>query len=209
VLLAGDAAHQTPPFLGQGLCAGVRDAANLAWKLDWVVKGLAPASLLDSYMLEQSPHVHAFIREAVRIGEIIQVTDPQAAARRDQGLVDSPQMLRSIRPSLGAGLHAGWPAPAGTYSQQPVLADGRRLDDAAGLHFVVIGAREVIEAASAATRDIWRRAQALVLPGEAEAYLAEVGCKAAIIRPDRYFLAGVGTAAALDAASELIPLVRH
>jgi 3-(3-hydroxy-phenyl)propionate hydroxylase len=209
VLLAGDAAHQTPPFLGQGLCAGVRDAANLAWKLDWVVKGLAPPSLLDSYAQEQSPHVHAFIREAVRIGDIIQVTDPGAAARRDQQLVDSPQMLRSIRPSLGPGLHAGWPAPAGSYSQQPLLADGRRLDDAAGLRFVVIGSREVIEAASAASRDTWQRAGALVLPGEGADWLEGTGCKCVILRPDRYILAGANSATELDAASALIPLARH
>jgi 3-(3-hydroxy-phenyl)propionate hydroxylase len=209
MLIAGDAAHQTPPFLGQGLCAGVRDAVNLAWKLGWVVNGLAPQSLLDTYATEQSPHVHAFIREAVRIGDIIQVTDPQAAARRDQALVDSPQMLHSIRPSLGAGLHAGWPPPAGTISQQPVLADGRRMDDAAGLRFVVIGAQDVIDGASGATRDAWRRADALVLPGEGAAWLAQLGCKCVIVRPDRYILAAASSAAELDAASALIPLLPH
>ena len=208
-LIAGDAAHQTPPFLGQGLCAGVRDAANLAWKLAWVVKGLAPPSLLDSYPQEQSPHVHAFIREAVRIGEIIQITDREVAARRDQELVARPQMLRSIRPSLGAGLHAGWPAPAGTYSQQPVLSDGRRMDDVAGLRFVVLGSREILDAVSTATRETWRRADARVLPGEGAAYLAELGCKCVIVRPDRYLLAAASSAAELDAASALIPLARN
>jgi len=208
-LLAGDAAHLTPPFLGQGLCAGIRDAANLAWKLNWVVKGLAPESLLDSYAQEQSPHVHAFIREAVRIADIIQVTDPGAAARRDQDLVDSPEMLRSIRPSLGAGLHAGWPAPAGNYSQQPVLSDGRRMDDVAGLRFVVLGSRQILDAVSDATRDTWRRADALVLPAEGAAYLEHLGCKCVIVRPDRYILAAASTAAELDAASALIPLVSN
>jgi 3-(3-hydroxy-phenyl)propionate hydroxylase len=209
VLIAGDAAHQTPPFLGQGLCAGVRDAANLAWKLDWVLKGLAAPSLLDTYAQEQSPHVHAFIREAVRIGEIIQVTDPDAAARRDQGLIDRPQMLQSIRPSLGAGLHAGWPVPAGSYSRQPVLADGRRMDDAAGLRFVVLGSRPVLDAVSPATRDIWQCADVLLLPGEAAGWLADLGCECVILRPDRYILAVANSAAQLDAASALIPLTRH
>jgi 3-(3-hydroxy-phenyl)propionate hydroxylase len=208
-LIAGDAAHQTPPFLGQGLCAGIRDAANLAWKLSWVVKGLAPQSLLDSYAQEQSPHVQAFIREAARIGEIIQVTDPDAAAGRDQELIDRPQMLRSIRPSLGAGLHAGWPAPAGIYSQQPFLTDDRRMDDVVGLRFVVLGSRETVDAVSPATRDTWRRADAVVLPGEGAAYLAELGCKCVIVRPDRYILAAANSAAELDAASALIPLVRN
>ena len=208
-LIAGDAAHQTPPFLGQGLCAGIRDAANLAWKLDWVVKGLAAQSLLDSYALEQSPHVRAFIREAARIGEIIQVTDLDAAAARDQELIDRPQMLRSIRPSLGAGLHAGWPAPAGIYSQQPLLTDGRRMDDVVGLRFAVLGSRETVDAVTPATRDTWRRADAVVLPGEGAAYLAELGCKCVIVRPDRYILAAANSAAELDAASALIPLVHN
>src|ERR1019366_10589833 len=60
VLLVGDAAHLTPPFLGQGLCSGLRDAANLAWKLSWVVRGLADERLLDTYQSEMEPHVTAF-----------------------------------------------------------------------------------------------------------------------------------------------------
>jgi 3-(3-hydroxy-phenyl)propionate hydroxylase len=207
-LLAGDAAHQTPPFLGQGLCAGIRDAANLAWKLAWVVKGLASQSLLDTYAQEQSPHARAFIQEAIRIGNIIQVTDREAAARRDQQFADRPQMVHSIRPSLGAGLHAGWPPPAGTYTQQPVLSDGRRMDDVAGLRFVILGSRQVIAGVSQATRDTWRRADALILPDEGAAYLAQLGQECVIVRPDRYILAAANSAAELDAATALIPLAR-
>jgi len=208
MLLAGDAAHQTPPFLGQGLCAGIRDAANLAWKLHWIVKGLAPQSLLDSYQQEQSAHVRAFIQEAVRIGDILQVTDPDSAARRDQELVERPQMLTSIRPSLGAGLHVNWPTPAGTLSQQPVLSDGRRMDDVAGLRFVVLGSREILDGVSQATRAVWRRSDALILPDEGTPYLAQLGYQCVIVRPDRYILAVANSAAGLDAASALIPLVR-
>lgn len=208
VLLGGDAAHQTPPFLGQGLCAGIRDAANLAWKLQWVLKGLAAQSLLVSYQQEQSSHVRAFIREAVRIGDILQVTDPDAAVRRDQELVERPQMLTSIRPSLGPGLHANWPAPAGTLSQQPVLSDGRRMDDVAGLRFVVLGSREILDGVPPATREVWRRADALILPDEGTAYLAQLGFRCVIVRPDRYILAAANSAAELAAASALIPLMR-
>jgi 3-(3-hydroxy-phenyl)propionate hydroxylase len=207
ILLAGDAAHQTPPFLGQGLCAGIRDAANLAWKLAWVIRGQADDSLLDSYEQEQSPHVRAFIGEAVRVGRIIQVTDPQAAAQRDSELVAKPEMLRSIRPSLGAGLQIV-PAPAGTLSEQPVLSTGRRMDDAVGMKFAVLGAKPVIDAVSTATRDLWRRADVVVLPDEGSAYLAKLGCAAVIVRPDRYLLAAARGAAELDVASQLIP-VRH
>jgi 3-(3-hydroxy-phenyl)propionate hydroxylase len=136
------------------------------------------------------------------------VTDPQAAAVRDQALVERPQMLTSIRPSLGAGLHAGWPAPAGSLSQQPVLADGRRMDDVAGLRFVILGSREILDGVSPATREIWQRAGALILADEGAAYLAQLGYPCVIVRPDRYILAAAHSTAELDAASGLIPFAR-
>ncbi|MFN5720338.1 MAG: FAD-dependent monooxygenase, partial [Bradyrhizobium sp.] len=71
VLLMGDAVHQTPPFLGQGLCAGIRDAVNLAWKLRLVLRGDAGETLLDSYEIERKPHVRAVVASAKEFGKII------------------------------------------------------------------------------------------------------------------------------------------
>jgi 3-(3-hydroxy-phenyl)propionate hydroxylase len=79
VLLAGDAAHLTPPFAGQGMNSGVRDAANLAWKLAAVVQGRLPASLLDSYETERKPHAWSLIQMAVRIGAFMQPKSVPAA----------------------------------------------------------------------------------------------------------------------------------
>jgi 3-(3-hydroxy-phenyl)propionate hydroxylase len=84
IFLAGDAAHQMPPFLGQGMCAGIRDVNNLAWKLDLVRRGIAADSLFDTYQTERAPHVRTIIERAVRAGRIIQTTDPEVAARRDE-----------------------------------------------------------------------------------------------------------------------------
>ncbi|MES2127021.1 MAG: bifunctional 3-(3-hydroxy-phenyl)propionate/3-hydroxycinnamic acid hydroxylase [Pseudomonadota bacterium] len=71
VFLAGDAAHITPPFVGQGLVAGLRDVANLSWKLAWVVHGRAHASILDSYDQERRPHAKKIIRMALWMGRLV------------------------------------------------------------------------------------------------------------------------------------------
>jgi 3-(3-hydroxy-phenyl)propionate hydroxylase len=75
VFLAGDAAHLTPPFAGQGLCSGVRDAANLSWKLAAVVRGEAGVDILQSYEIERRPHARSLIRLAVTLGLIIMPTN--------------------------------------------------------------------------------------------------------------------------------------
>jgi 3-(3-hydroxy-phenyl)propionate hydroxylase len=69
--LVGDAAHVSPPFIGQGLVSGLRDAANLAWKLAWVVRGRASPRILASYQTERQPHVWAMIRLAKWMGKLV------------------------------------------------------------------------------------------------------------------------------------------
>lgn len=78
VFLVGDAAHVTPPFVGQGLVAGLRDAVNLAWKLAWVVLGRASPAILDSYDRERRPHAAKMIALAKLMGKLVM---PQSHAR--------------------------------------------------------------------------------------------------------------------------------
>ena len=194
LLVAGDAAHQTPPFLGQGMCAGIRDAANLAWKLAAVVRG-APPALLDSYQSERAPHVREFIETAVRLGGVIQSTDAQAAARRDEAMAANPQAFATPQPRLGPGAYDSQPDCAGTLAHQPVLDDGSRLDD-------VIGYRAALlvrpAAAQEAARLLGSRSDGddghtctdgcrLVEADSAavRALLEDWGAQAALIRPDR------------------------
>lgn len=80
VFLAGDAAHAMPPWIGQGMAAGVRDVANLCWKLEAVLRGELPESVLDSYEAERKPHVKEVTRRAVFVGRII--TDRRLAVTR-------------------------------------------------------------------------------------------------------------------------------
>lgn len=79
VFLAGDAAHITPPFVGQGLVAGLRDAANLCWKLAWVVRGQAAPSILDSYDTERRPHAKSIIQLALLMGRLVMPRNRLAA----------------------------------------------------------------------------------------------------------------------------------
>ena len=88
VMIIGDAAHQMPPFMGQGLCAGARDAFNLAWKLDAVAKGNAPIELLDTVERERSPHVKEVTKGAIAMGKTVCVTDLEDAKRRDKQMME-------------------------------------------------------------------------------------------------------------------------
>ncbi len=180
LLLAGDACHQTPPFLGQGMCAGMRDASNLAWKLDDVLRGRADDSLLDTYERERRPHAQAFIELAVKLGGILQETDPARAAERDRRFAAGAEMFDFPQPQLGLEVGAVGAPPLGTIFPQPRLADGRLMDDAIGLNFAIVGEAALLSS---------RKPDAVRLDGVGAAWLAERGLRAAILRPDRYIYA--------------------
>ncbi len=116
-LLAGDAAHQMPPFAGQGMCSGLRDAANLAWKLDLVLDGRAPDTLLDAYEAERAENVRAVIDFSMSLGKVICVTDPDEAKARDElmagGVVDGAATSPPPLPGVTQGSSAtATPLPA-------------------------------------------------------------------------------------------------
>jgi 3-(3-hydroxy-phenyl)propionate hydroxylase len=201
VFLAGDAAHQQPPFIGQGMCQGLRDVANLAWKLAAVRDG-APASLLDSYGAERGRHVRTLTTRIKAIGRQICERDPEAARARDAALIAqgggiAPVVTRQeIVPPLETGFLAGPEHPArGTLFPQPWVRRGEgwaRMDRVTGGGWRVFVAADFPE-----TGDAWR-----ILPagtpgprtlverdGVATAWFARHGIRAAIVRPDHYVYA--------------------
>lgn len=99
-LLAGDAAHLMPPFAGQGMCSGLRDAINLAWKLDLVLQGQASDRLLDSYQSERLPSARAAIDFSMELGRVICVPDPAEAALRDKAMSASVGEAPAPAPGL-------------------------------------------------------------------------------------------------------------
>ncbi len=110
VFLLGDAAHLTPPFIGQGLAAGLRDADNLAWKLTYVLTGRAGPDLLASYETERRPHARALIKKAVRVGWAMTGGQDHAAAVRRIALaaaVRSDRICQAMGSTATPRLKAG------------------------------------------------------------------------------------------------------
>lgn len=209
LLIAGDAAHQTPPFLGQGMCAAVRDAANLAWKLAAVLRGQADDALLDSYESERAPHVRAFIELAVKLGDVIQTTDPEAARARDAKFqAGQPEIFEYPTPGLGTGLTRG-PAPAGQCFPQPMLVHGQRLDDAIGPRFALVASAALLAQASAEDQARWSAADVVVMDADTQPTLRDwlqvQGYAGVVIRPDRYVLGVAQDATELAALMAAIP----
>lgn len=83
IFIVGDAAHQMPPILGQGMCSGIRDAQNICWKLNLVLQGLTPDKLLDTYQTERLPHVVEIVKVATRAFKIFKTRNPLLALVRD------------------------------------------------------------------------------------------------------------------------------
>lgn len=209
LLLAGDAAHQTPPFLGQGMCAAIRDVANLAWKLDAIAHGRADDSLLDSYASERAPHVHAFIDLAVQLGAIIQTTDPEAARARDARFTaGAPEIFEFPAPRLGPGVWLGDAAPVALVFPQPTLADGRALDAVIGERMAVVATPALLAAVAPATRRWWAWHGVVSLPATDPAlhdWLIRHGVAAVMLRPDRYIAGTATDAAGLDRLVAALP----
>jgi 3-(3-hydroxy-phenyl)propionate hydroxylase len=207
VLLAGDSAHQTPPFAGQGLCSGLRDAVNLAWKLGAVLDGRAGEGLLDSYQAEREPHVRTMIELAIGMGRMVCTLDREAAAARAAGLL-APRAAGAPGPPppraapFAAGCILAGSSGAGTLFPQPTRGRGQRrlrLDDVLGDAAWLISrspvsvAPEGVECADLASDELAPFRTRL------ETWFAARGAEAVLVRPDRYVF-GVGEPGDLLAA---------
>ena len=222
VFLAGDAAHTMPPYLGQGACSGIRDSANLAWKLDLVLRGLAGDSLLDSYEVERRPHTTVITQMAMGLGAIANMHDPEAAAQRDAafaaGLAPPPPAMPTVCDGILHRQPDGTviPPAGGLVPQGRVSAGDRsgRLDDIVGRGFALITTVDAAAALSDEQRSFLGQIGCHVVrlgcdvidtDGVHTAYLRELGAVGYLARPDFVLFGAAADPAGLSAlVDELI-----
>ncbi|MFE3884792.1 bifunctional 3-(3-hydroxy-phenyl)propionate/3-hydroxycinnamic acid hydroxylase [Streptomyces lydicus] len=236
LFLAGDAAHQMPPFAGQGMCSGIRDAANLTWKLDLVLRGEAGGTLLDTYTKERSRHLRHAIELSVFLGGIICESDPAAAALRDtrmladrragrDPLADLPPQILTTG-LLRQGTDGEPQAPAGQLGcQGRVRFRGRTglFDQVIGTGFALLATEDPRAVLDDDTLDWCERlglrllritgdpaangpADVVDLDGTYRSHLERCGRQALLLRPDHYLFGG---AARMEEAPCLVAALRQ
>lgn len=226
--LAGDAAHQMPPFLAQGMCSGFRDAHNLAWKLDLVLKDKAPPAFLDSYEAERGPNARATIVESMRVGQHVNERDPEKVRQRDAQLMAlqaekqngtaQKQLIAFRVPGFAKGFVAkpadGVRGSGDAYIQARVGLGGRdgRFDDIAGRGFMIVGRNgDPAAALSANERAYWASLGGRFVQigggpdalhdteGQYSRLMDEYGCDVIVKRPDFYIFGACRSARELPA----------
>lgn len=217
VFLAGDAAHLMPPFLGQGLCSGMRDALAFCWRMEAVLRGEASAALFASYGPERSEHVQEIIRQAVEMGRLICMLDPAEVAARDASMKEAmrnPALALKPPPEprlgdsdafLSADPNAGYLSVQGR-----VRRDGKEglFDDVVGKGWQLLlrggGSAQSIQEAmrrlGGVVADFGPHGDTVDLDGSYADWFGRLGADAVLVRPDFYIF---GTASAIGLKSLL------
>lgn len=223
VFLAGDAAHQTPPFLGQGLCHGIRDVHNLVTKLAAVRAGGPAELLLDSYEAERRPHVERIIGMSVAAGREICMLDPVEAKKRDARLRraaisgEQPRTTFQGMPPLAGGLFSVTPGAGELFPQPSLVGQGgrrRMFDDATAPEVVVVARSEAVPEIKPCADQLGTTIVAVGDPIAGALFTRDAamgdwfdqhGARFAVVRPDRHVH---GTTASADAAMAMLLTAR-
>jgi hypothetical protein len=226
VVLAGDAAHQMPPFMGQGMCSGIRDAWNLAWRFDLIFKGVSSDRVLEGYTPERRPQVRAVIDASIAMGQVVCISDQEAAAQRDAAYLAGDVPALPPFPGLTDGLICKDPAFAcesvagllSVHGKVKNFGDALRYDDAVpnGFHVIALDAnpnayldaqgKAALASIGGVSIGITTEADKTVkdrvlldVSGKYKRFFDEHGVRAIIVRPDYYIFGGVKTLEQLPA----------
>jgi 2-polyprenyl-6-methoxyphenol hydroxylase-like FAD-dependent oxidoreductase len=230
--LAGDAAHLMPPFAGEGMCAGMRDAVAMAWRLNAILDGTSGIELLDSYTSERLEHAKHYINFSQELGKIICITDEKEAAERDAKM-KADLAARNNQPvptdicQLGRGAWAVDSDHAGELSVQGVVqfkGTRDRFDQAVGQGWVLIGLNtDPVAALTDEQREQLRLLDGLAIrigapgtpcdavdvDGTYAKWLGSIDARYVLLRPDFYVAATANKAETLQQRFEEVMSQLH
>ena len=188
IFLAGDAAHLMPPFMGQGMCAGIRDASNLAWKIANCIRNKYDETLLNTYQSERSLNVKEYIETTMRMGEFVNAVESIQITDNIKSDNKGIKSMQSIKPKLGKGLGNLKDKNRGKTFPQFKLKNNKTLDDYFSKKGIIILSSEIKHK----NLKNYSLLKAKNLSNVSN-YLKNINSKAILVRPDRFILASASS----------------
>ena len=184
VFIAGDAAHLMPPFMGQGMCAGIRDASNLAWKISWCINNKHDEKFLDTYQTERFSNVKEYIETTMRMGEFVNAVGTENITDNISSGPDGTKSMQSIKPKLGIGLGSNKDKNRGKIFPQLKMKNGKTLDEKFSKSPLLLTSSKLAKKVSLKKIQSITDKDIKGLSNLLKTYKA----KALIVRPDRFIL---------------------
>ena len=185
VFLAGDAAHLMPPFMGQGMCAGIRDVSNLAWKISHCLNNKHDEKLLKTYQSERFSNVKEYIETTMRMGEFVNAVGKSPITNNISADSKGRKIMKSIKPSLGDGLGVKKDKLRGKIFPQ-FKNNGKNLD-------VKFFKKPMLLISSKFKKPLSKKINFYKNKNDKKIsrYLTDINCEGLIVRPDRFILASI------------------
>ena len=193
VFIAGDAAHLMPPFMGQGMCAGIRDVSNLAWKISKCLRIKHDEKFLNTYQSERFSNVREYIETTMRMGEFVNAVESIQITDNISSEADGTKSMQSIKPKLGNGLGKRNDKIRGKIFPQFKLYSGKYLD-------IVYSKKPVLLYSPGIKKNISNKIISIKSSkvNGLSNYFKKFKSKAIIVRPDRFILASLSLNESFD-----------
>ena len=185
IFLAGDAAHLMPPFMGQGMCAGIRDVSNLAWKISYCLNNKHDDKLLNTYQSERSSNVKEYIETTMRMGEFVNAVGKSPITNNISADSEGRKSMKSIKPKLGRGLGKPKDKFRGNIFPQ-FKNNGKNLDIKFSRKPILVLSEKFKQSLSNKINYYRNKSNTKL-----SRYLENVNCEGLIVRPDRFILASI------------------
>ncbi len=186
IFIAGDAAHLMPPFMGQGMCAGIRDVSNLAWKIAKCLRSNHNEKLLKTYQSERFSNVKEYVETTMRMGEFVNAVGSYKITDNISSTNDGTKSMQSIKPKLGKGLGQKTDKNRGKIFPQFKTKNGYHLDEK-------FSKKPILLYSSKIKKNMLNKINSIKsnkVKG-LSSYLKKSNSKALIVRPDRFILASL------------------